>query len=748
MDRFIVRSPRDSPKQLNTLECKADDRDVEIVEEIRIEAKEEKVELNGAGAGEKDDSQRKKRRKSELFNWEPPERTVNKRRSIRLQKNEEEAIARQTTVAESIEQMKEKQTETEREKEERTEKEVEQPMIKKRKPTNKAGKGRLKQKQQLDFAAIDRPTDLKPIMRSNTDKHNNQPNTQTTKSVKFDLKMSVQVVKPRNSNWDKRTCVFDDKDDVETKNRNKTADQIRSSGKPDECRLTFARLDLTPNSHQKVISYLNGKGSKFEDSLSPSPPIIFNCTLLPDEDSWRKREEEKKEEAPEMKGNEIEQNEERLLEVEGGAEEEERLQVEDRFEWMRKLAEREVETTEQLAAVCLQSERADDPFSHPQVREIVENLDEREEVWWKKLLQIREQMQENSSLHRLPWTELLAPATIFEWVGSESQTSRLQKVIESWKAKIKRITDKKNQAKEKTKKKSKRKRAKSESDSDWEDEEEDRLPNPLVLAGPTGSGKSALIRALTRQLNFAKVEVNLSENRSANNVRARLTNAVTQHSVSHHAFFSPTIGFESLEHNLAVVEDVDVRFPAASREESKKRSKEDAKEAPDQGFSKAIIDVTNIAKTPVIWTCQSREAYDEMIVQAERQNTEILFKTELFDLESDEKGVVSYLQLVLLAMGNVLVPLAPLQKAAESVSFDLRCLLNQAQFFAAQPEMPFEWQQLGSEFANDGCGLSLAAEEDAAEMREERKQDILEECENILYNGQIRKISQVSKCYI
>ena len=60
--------------------------------------------------------------------------------------------------------------------------------------------------------------------------------------------------------------------------------------------------------------------------------------------------------------------------------------------------------------------------------------------------------------------------------------------------------------------------------------------------------------------------------------------------------------------------------------------------------------------------------------------------------------------------------------------------------------MPFEWQQLGSEFANDGCGLSLAAEE-AAEMREERKQNILEECEMILYKGRIRKISQVSKCY-
>ena len=61
--------------------------------------------------------------------------------------------------------------------------------------------------------------------------------------------------------------------------------------------------------------------------------------------------------------------------------------------------------------------------------------------------------------------------------------------------------------------------------------------------------------------------------------------------------------------------------------------------------------------------------------------------------------------------------------------------------------MPFEWQQLGSEFANDGCGLSLAAEEDAAEIREERKRDILEECEMILYKGRIRKISQVSKCY-
>ena len=56
------------------------------------------------------------------------------------------------------------------------------------------------------------------------------------------------------------------------------------------------------------------------------------------------------------------------------------------------------------------------------------------------------------------------------------------------------------------------------------------------------------------------------------------------------------------------------------------------------------IEIIKRTQTPVIWTCQSREAYDEMIVQAERQNTEILFKTELFDLESDEKGVVSYLQ--------------------------------------------------------------------------------------------------------
>ena len=49
--------------------------------------------------------------------------------------------------------MKEKQTaETEREKEGQTEKEAEQPMIKKRKPTNKTGKGRPKQKQQVGYS--------------------------------------------------------------------------------------------------------------------------------------------------------------------------------------------------------------------------------------------------------------------------------------------------------------------------------------------------------------------------------------------------------------------------------------------------------------------------------------------------------------------------------------------------------------------------------------------------------------------
>ena len=48
--------------------------------------------------------------------------------------------------------MKEKQTETEREKVGQTEKEVEQPMIKKRKPINKTGKGRPKQKQQVGYS--------------------------------------------------------------------------------------------------------------------------------------------------------------------------------------------------------------------------------------------------------------------------------------------------------------------------------------------------------------------------------------------------------------------------------------------------------------------------------------------------------------------------------------------------------------------------------------------------------------------
>ena len=49
--------------------------------------------------------------------------------------------------------MKEKQiAEAEREKEGQTEKEAEQPMIKKRKPINKTGKGRPKQKQQVGYS--------------------------------------------------------------------------------------------------------------------------------------------------------------------------------------------------------------------------------------------------------------------------------------------------------------------------------------------------------------------------------------------------------------------------------------------------------------------------------------------------------------------------------------------------------------------------------------------------------------------
>uniref|UniRef100_A0A8R1I8Y3 AAA domain-containing protein n=1 Tax=Caenorhabditis japonica TaxID=281687 RepID=A0A8R1I8Y3_CAEJA len=137
-----------------------------------------------------------------------------------------------------------------------------------------------------------------------------------------------------------------------------------------------------------------------------------------------------------------------------------------------------------------------------------------------------------------------------------------------------------------------------DSDEDYElEDEENQLQNPLVLIGPTGVGKTALIRTLARQENMRIISTGPESDRTGSEIKKKLQEAMRSHRVDQQShrrmtFFTtyttPIILDKEYTQSLIVFEHVDVFFESLDR----------------HGVS-ALLESVNEASVPVIFTTET-----------------------------------------------------------------------------------------------------------------------------------------------
>ncbi|KAG8014881.1 ATPase family AAA domain-containing protein 5 [Nibea albiflora] len=140
--------------------------------------------------------------------------------------------------------------------------------------------------------------------------------------------------------------------------------------------------------------------------------------------------------------------------------------------------------------------------------------------------------QQNSSFQDVLWTDKYSPQHSREVVGNSASVNKLQSWLKKWKERADR--DDQRQMEE-------RKQEESSSDS-WDcgdfqgeagpqDDREEPLCNTMLLTGPPGVGKTAVVYACSQELGFKVFEVNCSSLRCGRHVLSQLKEATQSHLV-------------------------------------------------------------------------------------------------------------------------------------------------------------------------------------------------------------------------
>ncbi|GMR31126.1 hypothetical protein PMAYCL1PPCAC_01321, partial [Pristionchus mayeri] len=207
------------------------------------------------------------------------------------------------------------------------------------------------------------------------------------------------------------------------------------------------------------------------------------------------------------------------------------------------------------------------------------------------------------------WLEAMRPTRVEECIGDEEVLASGKRWLQKWKKRLDKVCAEEEKTPKPPKAKKRKRKGGSysdgeeqeDSDSDFELRDEDHgLPNPLVLCGPIGCGKTAYIRALSSEIGFSLLESSPDESRTGANMKAKLLGAIANHSVSSKpaggisSFFSAKSGGEEKKkeekrgrlHTLVVIEHVDVVFAEL-----------------DKLFWPALAEILATTKIPIVLTC-------------------------------------------------------------------------------------------------------------------------------------------------
>lgn len=247
------------------------------------------------------------------------------------------------------------------------------------------------------------------------------------------------------------------------------------------------------------------------------------------------------------------------------------------------------------------------------------------------------------------WTEKYKAKCSHDFVGNATNILELKKWLSNWTNNTKNETRLNNL---------------SDFDSD-SDSISDRLSNGMILIGPHGTGKTASVYAVSKELGYNVIELNASSKRTGKKLIQELLEATQSHQIHKHDGKSlvSNLSRENDINNLKIkdsklclllVDDVDVIFEQ------------------DEGFIYSLTQLLLTSKRPIIMTATDRNtSYMQRYIN---QYPKLYFK----ELSVKKQSV--WLK-VLCAMEGLLVDVRSLDELLEWNNGDMRKTISHLQFW-------------------------------------------------------------------
>uniref|UniRef100_F1KRF7 Telomere length regulation protein elg1 n=1 Tax=Ascaris suum TaxID=6253 RepID=F1KRF7_ASCSU len=259
-----------------------------------------------------------------------------------------------------------------------------------------------------------------------------------------------------------------------------------------------------------------------------------------------------------------------------------------------------------------------------------------------------------------PWCEVLKPHCVSEFIGNDLTVELVRSWIAKWKKHLERCAGKSPLSSPNTMKNPCKKKSSTldddDSDDDYNDDYGEVSESVLLLSGPCGCGKTALVYAIAEEMNMRVVELACNERRNSSIIRSRIAGATQSYQIACSPLMrSFNANDPAPQLSVILVDDVDVTF------------------ADEENFWSTLKCICCETRAPIILTCSDVDAVKREL------------PIEMYEVKMNRPSahqISNYLYTILTAIGMNGVSRVFLYRLAEYLNCDLRACINHLQFYS------------------------------------------------------------------